>query len=111
MVNYDANCNHNRNLRKGIKVIEKEPIEENGKYRTEKFSNKNGLNGLDIIIEKSLNLKTDQEKLSTLKKKREECWVGEGEAVLVIYRIIIKGSIFVQLESEMERNVVHGTHI
>ena len=37
------NCletNENRNLRKGIKVIEKEPTEENGKYRTEKFSNK-----------------------------------------------------------------------
>ena len=63
MVNYDANCNHNRNLRKGIKVIEKEPIEENGKYRTEKFSNKIR----SLLVWSNTRLEMSEDKISELK--------------------------------------------
>ena len=54
-------------------------------------------------------MKIDHQKLSTLKKKEKN--VGGKKVVLVIYRIIMKGSIFVQLESEMERNVVWDTYL
>ena len=60
------NCletNENRNLRKGIKVIEKEPIEENGKYRTEKFSNKIR----SLLVWSNTRLDMSEDKISELK--------------------------------------------
>ena len=60
------NCletNENRNLRKGIKVIEKEPIEENGKYRTEKFSNKIR----SLLVWSNTRLEMSEDKISELK--------------------------------------------
>lgn len=60
------NCletNENKNLTKEIKVIEKEPIEENGKYRTEKFSNKIR----SLVVWPNTRLEMSEDKISELK--------------------------------------------
>lgn len=55
------------------------------------------------MTEKSANLKIDGQKLHNLKNRKKNS--GKMKRSLVTCRIIMEGPIFVQLESEKERNV------